>query len=166
MALAADGIAEFLIANVEGIDAEALRASADDYISELTALDAAVEETLAGVADEDRVLITNHAVFGYFADNYDFEVVGTVIPSGSTLDGTSAGELAELAETLEAEGVAAIFSDTSTSDELIDTLAAEVGDVAVVELFTESLGEDGSGGATYLEMVQTNADRIAEALAS
>lgn len=164
MALAADGIADFLIATVDGIDADALRASADDYIAELEALDADVASILDALPDAQRVLITNHEVFGYFADRYDFEVVGTIIPSGSTLDGTSAQAIAELAEVIEDEGVSAIFSDTSSSDELVQTLAGEVGDVQVVELFTESLGDQDSEGATYLEMVRTNAERIAEAL--
>ncbi len=165
MALAVDGMADFLVERVEGIDGAALRTAADDYIGELEALDGDVEEILAGLADEQRVLVTNHEVFGYFADRYDFEVIGTVIPGGSTTDGASAGELAELAEVVEAEGVPAIFADTSSANELADTLAAEVGDIAVVELFTESLGDDGSGGGTYLEMVRTNAERIADALA-
>ncbi|MCB0972650.1 MAG: zinc ABC transporter substrate-binding protein, partial [Acidimicrobiales bacterium] len=143
---------------------DALEAGADDYIAELEALDAEVDTTLDPIAEGDRVLVTNHEVFGYFADRYDFEVVGTVIPTGSTADGASAGELADLAEVIEAEGVPAIFADTSSSDELADTLADEVGDIEVVELYSESLGDEDSDGATYLQMVQTNADRIAAAL--
>ena len=164
MALAADGIADFLIATVDGIDAEALRASADAYIAELEAVDRAVADTLGELADDQRVLITNHEVFGYFADRYDFEVVGTVIPAGSTVDGASAQALAALAELIEDEGVRAIFADTSSSDELAQTLASEVGDVAVIELFSESLGDEDSEGATYIDMVRTNAERIAAAL--
>ena len=164
MAVAADGIADFLIAEVDGIDAEALRASADAYIAELEALDQAVADTLSELTEDQRVLITNHEVFGYFADRYDFEVVGTVIPAGSTVDGASAQALAELAELIEAEGVPAIFADTSSSDELAQTLASEVGDVDVIELFSESLGDEDSEGATYIDMVRTNADRIAAAL--
>ncbi|MEM9609107.1 MAG: zinc ABC transporter substrate-binding protein [Actinomycetota bacterium] len=164
MAGAVGGIAEFL-GGVDGIDAAALDAAAADYIAELEALDAQVAELAESIPEGNRVLITNHEVFAYFAADYDFEVVGTVIPSGSTTDGTSAGELAELAETIADEGVPAIFSDVTASTDLIDTLADEVGDIAVVELYTESLGEDGSDGATYITMVLTNAQRIAEALA-
>ncbi|MEM9711674.1 MAG: zinc ABC transporter substrate-binding protein [Actinomycetota bacterium] len=164
MADAVDGIATFL-ADVEGIDQVALDTAVAAYLAELEALDAEVTELVDGIPDESRVLITNHEVFAYFADQYGFEVVGTIIPSGSTADGASAGELAELAEVIEDEGVPAIFSDTSASDELAQTLADEVGDVAVVELYTESLGEEGSDGATYLDMVRTNAERIAAALA-
>ena len=52
----------------------------------------------------------------------------------------------------------------SASDQLISALAGEVGDVDVVELYTESLGEEGSEGATYIGMVRTNANRISAAL--
>ncbi len=165
MAVAADAIADFLVANVEGVDATALTENAAAYVAELEALDAEVEQTLAAIDSEVRVLVTNHEVFGYFADRYDFEVVGTVIPAGSTADGTSAQALTELAEVIEHEGVGAVFADTSSSDELAETLAAEVGDIGVVELFSESLGEDGSDGSTYIAMVRTNAERIVGALA-
>ena len=165
MALAADAIAEFLIANVDGVDADAVRASADAYVGELEGLDSEVVDTLAVIDAERRVLVTNHDAFGYFADRYEFEVVGTVIPSGSTTDGTSAQQLAELAEVIEHEGVPAIFAETTVSDELAQTLAAEVGDIAVVDLFTGSLGEPGSGADTYVAMVRTNAQRIVDALA-
>lgn len=164
MALAVPAIADFLIDNVDGLDAAAVEASAADYAQELADLDADVAALMESVPADSRILVTNHEVFGYFADRYGFEVVGTVIPSGSTLDGTGAGGLVELAETIEAEGVPAIFSDTSSSDQLAETLADEVGDVAVVELYTESLGDAGSDGATYVSMIRTNAERIAAAL--
>ncbi|MDE0803416.1 MAG: metal ABC transporter substrate-binding protein [Acidimicrobiales bacterium] len=165
VALSVDGMTEFLIETVDGIDAEALRVAADAAIDDLEALDTDVEALLAGIPEERRVLVTNHEVFGYFADRYDFELVGTVIPGGSTTDGASAGALADLADLIEDEGVPAIFADTSSSNELADTLASEVGDIAVVELFSESLGDADSDGATYLDMVRANAQRIADALA-
>ena len=165
VALAADGIADFLIENVDGIDADTVRANTDAYVAELNALDEELSVAFADLSDEQRVLVTNHEVFGYFADRYDFEVVGTVIPSGST-NGADAQALAELAEIIEDEGVPAIFADTSSSDELAQTLADEVGDIDVIELFSESLGDESSGGATYVEMVGTNADRILAALAA
>lgn len=164
MVLAAEGIIEFLATNVEGVDADALNESASAYIAELEALDAEVEQQLSSISDDRRVLITNHEVFGYFADRYDFEVAGAVIPSGSTSDSADAEALTELAELIEAEGVPAIFADTSASDELVSTLAAEVGDIEVIALFSESLGDADTDGSTYVDMVRTNAERITAAL--
>ncbi len=164
MALAADGIVAFLIANVDGVDATALETNAVAYVAQLESLDAEVEMLLAAIPSDRRVLVTNHEVFGYFADRYGFEVAGTIIPSGSTADGADAQSLAELAELIEHEGVPVIFADTSSSGELASTLADEVGGIGVVALFSESLGSDDSAGATYLAMVRTNAARIADAL--
>lgn len=164
MALAAQGILDELTEQVPALDTDAVRAEAEAYIGELEALDADVERTLDAVAEADRILVTNHEVFGYFADRYGFEVVGTVIPGGTTSEGTSAADLAELVEVVEEEGVPAVFADTSSPDRLAQALASEVGDVEVVELYSESLGEPGSGAETYLEMVRVNAERIASAL--
>ena len=66
---------------------------------------------------------------------------------------------------IEAESIPAIFGETTQSTQLADALADEVdGAVAVVELFSESLGEDGSGAETYVGMMQLNADLITKAL--
>jgi zinc/manganese transport system substrate-binding protein len=165
MAAAVAGIAAFIEAEVDIADPAALNAAAQAYGAEIAAVDAEVAAMTETIPVERRVLVTNHEVFGYFADRFGFEVVGAVIPGGSTTDSASAGELAELAELIRSEGVPAIFADTSSSDELAQTLAGEVGDVAVVELYSESLGEPGSDGDTYLGMVRTNGQRITDALA-
>ena len=148
-----------------GIDEAALRAQADAYIAELDALDAEIASLLADVPADRRVLVTNHEVFAYFADRYDFEVVGAVVPSLTTSAETSSRELEALAELITAEGIPAIFAETTQSTELAEALADEVGgEVQVVELHTESLGEQGTGAETYIGLMRTNANLIAEAL--
>ncbi|MEZ5257119.1 MAG: metal ABC transporter substrate-binding protein [Ilumatobacteraceae bacterium] len=166
MAVATDAIAKFLADNVDGVDADVLRLSAEEYVDQLEALDAEVEELLSVIPEDRRVLVTNHEVFGYFADRYDFEVVGTVIPGGSTTDGADAAALDALAQTVTDRNVPAIFAETSSSGALAETLADEAGDVEVVELFSESLGDPDSEGGTYLDMVRTNGERIAAALSA
>ncbi|MGK2949457.1 MAG: metal ABC transporter solute-binding protein, Zn/Mn family [Acidimicrobiales bacterium] len=166
MAEAVDHVADTLAAEVDGLDTPAFRERVDEYLGQLAALDAEVEALLEVVPAERRVLVTNHDVFGYFADRYDFEVLGVIVPGGSTLAEPSARDLAELAAEIEEEGVPAIFAEVSSPSRLADSLAAEGQAVQVIELFTESLGEEGSGGETYLEMVRTNAQRIADALGS
>ncbi|MGH9233313.1 MAG: metal ABC transporter solute-binding protein, Zn/Mn family [Acidimicrobiales bacterium] len=165
MADAAEALADVLMDAVPALDDEAFRDRADAYVAELRRLDAEVEAVLAAVPPERRTLVTTHDVLGYFADRYGFELVGAIVPSPTTQGAASAGALDELAATIAAEGVPAVFADTSSSTDLVDALADEVGDVAVVDLYSESLGEPGSGADTYAGMVRTNAERIAEALA-
>ena len=152
-------------AAVEGIDTDAVAAQADAYADEVSTADAVIGDDLLAIPASARQLVTNHEVFGYFADRYGFEVIGTVIPSGTTLAEPSSADLSALVDTIDETGVPAVFADTSSSSDLADVLADETGeDIAVVELFSESLGEPGSGGETYLQLIRTNADRILGAL--
>lgn len=164
MSAAVSFVADELAARVDGLATPAYRARVDAYLAQLATLDAEVAATLADVPPERRVLVTNHEVFGYFADRYGFEVLGSVIPSGSTLAEPSAAEMSALADDIAAAGVPAIFAETSSPTRLAAALAAEGTDVEVVELYSESLGPRGSDGATYLQLVRTNAERIAAAL--
>jgi zinc/manganese transport system substrate-binding protein len=166
MADAAEGIAAFLADEVPALATDEVADRAAAYVAELRDLATEVADTLAPIPAERRVIITNHEVFGYFADRFDFEVVGAVIPGGGTGAEPSAGQIDELAHVIEEEGVPAIFADASSPTRLAETLADEVGgDIEVVSLFTESLGDEGSGAESYVEMLRTNAERIAEALA-
>ena len=153
------------LADVEGIDVTAVRANADAYVQQLTALDAEIHDELTPIPADRRVLVTNHDVLGYFADRYDLHIVGAVIPSLTTAAEPSAADLEQLAATISETGVSTIFAETTQPVELADALAEEVGAVGVVELFTESLGEPGSGADTYVGMMRTNAELIATGLA-
>lgn len=142
-------------------------AAATAVRTDLESLHREISEELAAVPADRRTLVTNHDALGYFADRYDFEVVGTVIPGGSTMAEPSASDLAELADLLRREGVNAVFADTTASTRLAETLAAEVGaDVEVHPLYTGSLGPEGSGAETYAGVMRTNAATIAGALGS
>jgi zinc/manganese transport system substrate-binding protein len=138
---------------------------AESYVAELEAAHTEIASLLGEIPQERRVLVTNHDALGYFADRYGLEVVGTVIPGGSTLGEPSSADLAALVEVIEDRGVPAIFAETTQSSVLAEAVAAEVGRVVkVVELYTGSLGEPGSGAETLIGMLLTDARLIAEAL--
>jgi zinc/manganese transport system substrate-binding protein len=137
------------------------------YASELQELHSEIEAELSAIDQSDRLLVTNHEALGYFADRYDFEVVGTVIPGGSTLGDPSSEALASLVGTIRELGVSVVFAETTQPSALADAVARELGgEVQVVELFTGSLGEPGSGAETLIDMLRVNAGRIAQALGS
>ncbi len=141
-------------------------ARAEVYAAEMLAVDAQIREILEAVPPGQRKLVTNHDSLGYFAARYDFDVVGAVIPGGATLADPSSADLAALVAAIEREAVPAIFVETTEPTDLADAVAAEIGaDVAVVELYTGSLGAPGSGADSLPGMLLTNAMRIAAALA-
>ena len=124
-----------------------------------------VVEILAAVPDERRVLVTDHQSFGYFAQAYDFDLLGVVVAGGSTDAEPSSQELAELVEVVRDAGVPAVFSNTAVSSSLVEAVAAEAGgEVQVVELYVGSVGPEGSGATTYADLMLTDARLIADAL--
>jgi zinc/manganese transport system substrate-binding protein len=131
---------------------------------DLADLDEEIEALLADIPERERVLVTNHEVFAYFADRYGFEVVGAVVPATTTRAEPSAADVESLAETITREGVRAIFVETTSNADLAEALADSVGNVEVVTLFTESLGEPGTEADTYLGMMRADAQLIHDAL--
>ncbi len=138
---------------------------AADYAAELRTLNTSIEDILAAIPPANRLLVTNHDSLGYFAQRYGFEVVGMVIAGGSSLAAPSAGDLAGLVEVMIDREVPAIFTESTDSTVLAESVAAEAGgDIAVIEIYTGSLGEPGSGAETLAGLLLTNARRIAAAL--
>lgn len=138
---------------------------AADYATELIQADAAIARILSIVPGPDRILITNHDSLGYFADRYGFDVIGSVVPGGSTISEPSSADIAALVAVINETGVEAIFAETTESTDLADAIASEVDHpVQVVLLFTGSLGPPGSDADTLIGMLETNADRVANGL--
>ncbi|MGO1410160.1 MAG: zinc ABC transporter substrate-binding protein AztC [Microbacterium sp.] len=153
------------IAELPGVDASAIEEHTSAYLDEIDALEGEMTAAFETIPDDRRALVTNHHVFGYLADRFSFDTVGAVIPSGTTLASPSAADLDSLAAAIESAGVPAIFAESSQPDRLVQVLADEVGiDVAVVELFSESLTEPDGPAPTYLDMMRVNTDRIAQGL--
>ncbi|MBM3146703.1 MAG: zinc ABC transporter substrate-binding protein [Actinobacteria bacterium] len=139
-------------------------ARAETFDAELAELDAWIKEQVAALPAERRKLVMNHASHGYWADRYGFDVVGAVIPSVSTDSAPTARDLAELLETIEREGVPAIFVQTGENPRLATQIAADTGIVVVDDLYHGSLSEADGVAPSYVEMMRHNTERIVEAL--
>jgi ABC-type Zn uptake system ZnuABC Zn-binding protein ZnuA len=163
---------ENIEATLEALDpvrAAEYAANAGRFRGEIDELIAAYDARLAPIDPAKRKLVTDHDALGYFARAYDFKVVGTVIPGASTMAEPSARELAGLAETMQREGVCAIFSDTTVPEGLAQVVAAELStcdEVRIVPLYTGSLGAAGSGADTYVGMMEANLEAIATTIES
>lgn len=131
----------------------------EQYSAQLDTLQADNEERVAQVPESKRKLVTGHDALGYWADRYGFDVIGTVIPSTSSQAEASAGEIAELTETITDAGVDVIFTDVGESPQVAETIAAETG-AEVVELDVATLPDDNS----YITMITNLTDTITSSL--
>ena len=123
-----------------GID---VAARATDLEEQLTALDGQITKELAPIPADRRKLVTGHESLGYFAQRYNFEVIGALIPSLSSQAQVSASNLAALRQQVEAEKVPAIFNEAGTPAGVANAIADETG-VPVIEIATHNLPDDGS----------------------
>ncbi len=158
---------EHALSDLDPANAEVYEANTTAYVAELEALEDYAAEQLSQIPEENRFLVTNHDAFGYFADEYDMTVLGTIIPSMSTLAEPSASDLAELITEMEEHNVCTIFTETTVSDALAQTVAAELSgcdEVQVLKLFTGAVGSEGSGAESFIGMFRANVDAIVSGL--
>jgi zinc/manganese transport system substrate-binding protein/manganese/iron transport system substrate-binding protein len=98
---------------------------------------------------------------------YGLDFVGAVVPSFDSQAELSQQDINHLVAAVKAQGVKAIFSESSLPPKAAEAIAKEAG-VKVVEgdgaLYGDSLGPAGSGAATYIDMVEHNTKVIVDNL--
>ena len=142
-------------------DGEAVyKRNTDEYIDKLEELDVWIRDRAETISPEQRMLVTNHESFGYFADRYGFTIAGTIVPSVSTGSSPSAQQLVALAEEIKASKIRAIFLEAGSNPMLAEQLSREAGIAVIVDLRTQPLSPQES----YIEMMKYNTRAIVEAL--
>ena len=133
------------------------------YNRQLDTLHAWIQERVAELLEERRLLVTSHDSFQYFARRYGFIVVGTVLPVTTEQEPT-AQEMAGLIDDIREHGAPAVFGESTHSDRLAQRIAEETGAVLIGSLYTGSLGAEGGEAGTYLDMMRHNVKTIVEGL--
>lgn len=137
-------------------------ANAAAYTAKLQALNDELKQQAAALPEAQRKLVTNHDAFPYFAKEYGFTVVGNILTNADAQP--SAGELAKLIEEIKAQGVKAVFSESQFSTALSETMAKEAGAQVVANLYTDTLGQPGSDGGSYIDMLRYDMKTVVDAL--
>jgi ABC-type Zn uptake system ZnuABC Zn-binding protein ZnuA len=143
--------------------AAAYRANAERYTAELEAMAAEIERIFAPVPEAERLLVTSHDAFSYFARAFGITQVGSVLPSVTTETEPSAQQVQELVDEIREAGVTVIFTEEAVDPRLEEQVADEAGATVDASLFADVLGEPGSEGATYIDAQIANARAMARA---
>ncbi len=133
------------------------------YLASLDELDAWAEQQIATIPVEERILITDHDALAYFARRYDFQIIGTVIPSISSLSEPSAADIAQLQDLINSLDAPAIFVGSEQNPDLAERLAEDTG-VQVLPLYVGSLSTAEGPAASYLQLFRFDVNQIVEAL--
>jgi manganese/iron transport system substrate-binding protein len=144
-------------------NADTYTQNASAYLTQLAALNNDLATQINTIPPERRVIVTNHTAFNYFAARYGLQLVGVVIPGGSTTAEPSVQDVLKLIQTIQDNHVPAIFTDSTVSQTLAQQIADQSG-ARIVELYTGSLSNSSGPAATYLDYMRYNAGQIADAL--
>lgn len=137
------------------------------YRAELAALDRWVRASVATIPAQQRVLVTAHDAFGYYARAYGLTVVG--IQGISTASEAAISDIRRVVEVVAARRVPAIFVESSVNARTVAAVqqAAAARGVAVRvggSLYSDALGEAGTAAGTYIGMMVHNTRTVTEAL--
>lgn len=147
--------------------ADIYKKNGDAYCAQLEQLHEYVQQRIAELQPQQRILVTAHDAFGYFGDAYDFEVVG--LQGLSTDSDISTRDIQQLADYIVQKKIPTIFVESSIPARSLmavqQAVAPQDWSVALGdELYSDALGDQESGADTYIAMVKHNIDTIVDAL--
>ena len=157
-----DNIKSELI-DAEPENATTYTANAEAYISKLNEVDASIREEISKIPPENRKIITDHRLLGYYVEEYGLEMAGTIIPGYSSLSEPSAQELAEIEDLISKLGVKAIFVGNTVNPNLAERISEDTG-TKLVYFYTGSLSPAGGEAETYLDYLRYNTNAFVNAL--
>jgi manganese/zinc/iron transport system substrate-binding protein len=165
-ALAAELIAGRL-AELDPANADRFRRNLGTLRARMAALDDYAERAIASIPERQRLLVTAHDAFSYFARRYRIEVLG--IQGLSTESEAGVRRLQDLVTMLVERRIPAVFVETSVSDRNVLALiegAGAAGHRMTVggELFSDAMGKPGSYEGTYIGMIDHNVTAVVRAL--
>lgn len=161
--LVVQGIADQLSA-LDPAHADRYQASAAESIAEIEATYAWATEMLAQVPPEQRVLVTSHDAFQYFAAAYGWQVVG--IQGVSTEAEAGVADIQATVDAVVRHDLPAIFVESSVSPETVNAViegaAARGQDVrtGVRSLYADAMDAPDHFAGTYVGMTITNITTI------
>lgn len=133
-----------------------------NYKKQLEQLEISILQEVDKIPKKQRVLITSHDAFQYFGRHYGIRL--------ESILGTSTDAEAQTADVMRVQkviaetGVPAVFIESTINPKLLRQIAEDNNVEIGGELFSDSLGELGGDGETYLEMLRHNATTISYAL--
>jgi manganese/zinc/iron transport system substrate-binding protein len=163
----AAGAAQAALARMLPDRREALAANLARFQARAARRDAYAREAVASIPEPQRVLVTAHDAFGYFADRYGLQEES--IQGLSTEAEANLAKVEQLVALLVSRQVPAVFAETSVPDRAVRALIEGAGArghrVALGgNLFSDAMGKPGSYEGTWEGMIDHNVTTIARAL--
>lgn len=138
------------------------QANLERYLSELDEAHNWAKQQISEIPQVARVLITSHDAFRYFGKTYGLEVHG--LQGISTESKPRTEDVKNIIDLIKEKNLKAVFIETTVNPALLQQITNETGAVIGGTLYSDSIGEPGSDGETFINAFKSNVSKIKNAL--
>ncbi len=135
---------------------------AKNYKGELEELHELIKDKTDDIPDDHRLIITSENAFVYFGDEYDFDTDG-IWEINAHEEGTPQ-QISRIIDIVEDTQVPSVFKESTVDPQYMESVSDETGVEVNGEVYTDGIGDEGTGAESYLDMMEINAQIIGEAL--
>ena len=151
---------------------EEYEARASLYLQQLRVLDSWVRQQVNRIPTQQRILVTTHDAFNYFCTEFKFNANNnflSIAPVGWSTGAEVGGGMTperrrKVVQSIKESGAKALFVETTINPKQIREIAKETGVKIGGELYSDSMGPEGTAGETYIGMMRENVLLIVNAL--
>lgn len=163
MAIAYAELARDVLSAADPTHAEQYASNFEAFRAKAEALGEAVRSASDTMSAEQRQLLTYHDAYAYFAEEYDWSVIGAIQPS--SFDEPTPRDVADLIDQVKEAGVAAIFGSEVFPSDVLEQIGDETG-VRYVDVLRDDdlIGEPGDPEHSWLGLMRFNYVTMVEAL--
>ncbi|QGT99403.1 Manganese ABC transporter, periplasmic-binding protein SitA [Candidatus Syntrophocurvum alkaliphilum] len=136
--------------------------NANNYTEKLIDLDLWIKDKVNNIPEENRVLVISENALKYFGEAYGFEAVG-IWELNSHEEGTPQ-QISRVVNIVNDRNLPAIFVESTIDNRYMQTISNETGVPIAGEIFTDALGNKGSGADNYIDMMKTNVNTFVKGL--
>ena len=151
---------------------EEYEARASLFLQQLRVLDSWIREQINRIPTQRRILVTTHDAFNYFCSEFKLNANNnflSIAPVGWSTGAEVGGGMTperrrKVVQSIKESGAPALFVETTINPKQIREIAKETGVSIGGELYSDSMGPEGTAGETYIGMMRENVLIIVNAL--
>ncbi|SEG60533.1 manganese/iron transport system substrate-binding protein [Thalassococcus halodurans] len=152
------------LSEVDPANAEAYAANAEVYKTQIADTIGPLRDAVRALPENQRWLATSEGAFSYLARDFDLKEL-YLWPINADQQGTPK-QIKDVIDAVRANGVPAVFSESTVSDRPAKQIARETGAAYGGVLFVDSLSEADGPVPTYLDLLRVTSETILEGLQS
>ncbi|MEK4562604.1 zinc ABC transporter substrate-binding protein [Staphylococcus sp. FSL K6-3157] len=135
-----------------------IKAQSEKYLGELEQLNKESHDKFNDIPKEQRAMITSEGAFKYFSKQYDIKP-GYIWEINTEKQGTPE-QMKQAVQFVKDNNLKHLLVETSVDKKSMQSLSEETKKDIIGEVFTDSIGEKGSKGDSYYNMMKENIETV------